>query len=72
MISTVYQHLNFIESNFGNRIALQYYDNNSGRVQQVSYKKYVADIRKYAMYLQATIPNLSGKKIGLLAKNSYH
>ena len=72
MISTVYQHLNFIESNFGNRIALQYYDNNSGRVQQVSYKIYVADIRKYAMYLQATIPNLSGKKIGLLAKNSYH
>lgn len=72
MITTIYQYLNFIERKYGDRITLQYVDHDNRCVQKKTFREFAADVRKCAMYLKATIPDIKQQKIGLLAKNSYH
>ena len=51
--------------------AFRFHDTANDAVTTILYKDYVQDIRKAVNYFQSTIPEIKGKKICLLTKNSY-
>ena len=60
-----------MEQRFSERVALRFYDKETGEVTVVHYKDYARDIRRAVSYFQSTIPDIKGKKICLLNKNCY-
>jgi long-chain acyl-CoA synthetase len=60
-----------MEQRFSERVALRFYDKETDEVTAVHYKDYARDIRRAVSYFQSTIPDIKGKKICLLNKNSY-
>ena len=60
-----------MEQRFSERVALRLYDKETDEVTVVHYKDYARDIRRAVSYFQSTIPDIKGKKICLLNKNSY-
>ena len=60
-----------MEQRFSERVALRFYDKETDEVTAVHYKDYARDIRRAVNYFQSTIPDIKGKKICLLNKNSY-
>ena len=60
-----------MEQRFSERVALRFYDKETDEVTAVHYKDYARDIRRAVSYFQSTIPDIRGKKICLLNKNSY-
>ena len=60
-----------MEQRFSERVALRFYDKETDEVTVVHYKDYARDIRRAVNYFQSTIPDIKGKKICLLNKNSY-
>ena len=60
-----------MEQRFSERVALRFYDKETDEVTVVHYKDYARDIRRAVSYFQSTIPDIKGKKICLLNKNSY-
>ena len=60
-----------MEQRFSERVALRFYDKETDEVTAVHYKDYARDIRRAVSYFQSTIPDVKGKKICLLSKNSY-
>ena len=60
-----------MEQRFSERVALRFYDKETDEVTAVHYKDYARDIRRAVNYFQSTIPDIKGKKICLLTKNSY-
>ncbi len=70
MVASVYQWLQFIEENYKEDIAFQYYKD--AEVQQISYLEFVNDIRRFVCYLQKHEEIVEGKHFGILGRNSYH
>lgn len=70
MIESTYQLITFMETNYKDRTALQYYDALHQFVS-VTYGQYVYDIRRCVNWLQETISDVAGCHIGILARNSY-
>lgn len=60
-----------MEDCFKDNVAFRFYDTANDAVTTILYKDYVQDIRKAVNYFQSTIPEIKGKKICLLTKNSY-
>ena len=60
-----------MEDRFKDNVAFRFYDTANDAVTTILYKDYVQDIRKAVNYFQSTIPEIKGKKICLLIKNSY-
>ena len=60
-----------MEDRFKDHVAFRFYDTANDAVTTILYKDYVQDIRKAVNYFQSTIPEIKGKKICLLTKNSY-
>ena len=60
-----------MEDRFKDNVAFRFYDTANDAVTTTLYKDYVQDIRKAVNYFQSTIPEIKGKKICLLTKNSY-
>ena len=71
MISTVYQLVNNMEANYAGKVAIQYYDEAQGGVVSIRYGQYAQDIRRAAGLLLHRDPDIRGKKVCLLARNSY-
>lgn len=69
MVSTVYQWLVAIEKRYSDHIAVQYVED--GEVKKITYNKYTQDIRKAAAYFKDTYPDIEGKHIAILSRNSY-
>lgn len=72
MISTVYEHVAWMEEHHAGKTAFQYYDDEAGQVRAVTFTEYVRDIRKCATYLNGKFTHAEGKHVGILARNSYH
>lgn len=72
MISTVYQNVTHMEQAYADRVAIQYYDEQTRAAHPVTYREYAADIRRFVAYLQQSVPDIKGRHIGILARNSYH
>jgi len=71
MLLTVGQQLNRMTELYGEAIAFQYYDEALKGIKSVPYREYVEDVRKTATYLKSVIPDIKGKHIAFIAKNSY-
>lgn len=69
MVYTIYQWLVFIEEKYPDHIAIQYVEDEE--VRKITYNKYTQDIRKAAAYFKDTFPDIEGKHIAILSKNSY-
>lgn len=70
--STIYQLVTQMEKAYADRIAIRYYDAQKDAVQEIPYRQYAHDIRCVAAYLQASVPDLAGQRVCILAGNSYH
>ena len=60
-----------MEKEFPERVAFRYYTEETDTVTTVLFKELAQDVRRTVNYLQSTIPDVKGKKICLLSKNSY-
>lgn len=60
-----------MEKEFPERVAFRYYNEDTDTVTTVLFKELARDVRRMVNYLQSTIPDVKGKKICLLSKNSY-
>jgi long-subunit acyl-CoA synthetase (AMP-forming) len=69
---SLYEDILHMESLYADRVAIQYYDEDKQDITSVLYRQYAADIRRCVRYLQQNIPDIKGKHISILAKNSYH
>lgn len=72
MISTVYQHVAFMEEHYSEKTAFQYYDEKTKQIQIITFAQYVQDIRRFAVYLKGRLPRTGEVHVGILARNSYH
>ena len=69
-ISTVYQVVSHMDT-MPDKLAIQYYDEPTQSVVGIRYGQYAQDIRKAAGLLLHRDPDIRGKKVCLLARNSY-
>ena len=60
-----------MEKKFPERVAFRYYTEETDTVTTVLFKELAQDVRRTVTCLQSTIPDVKGKKICLLSKNSY-
>lgn len=70
-ISTVYQNVINMESAWPQRVAVRWYEEETGAVRSVTYREYAADIRRMVGYLRRNLPGVEGRHIGLLARSGY-
>ena len=71
MISTAYQVVTNMEANLAEKIAIQYYDEAKEGVVSIRYGQYAQDIHRAAGLLLHLDPDIRGRKVCLLARNSY-
>lgn len=69
MFYTVKEFVAFMEENFSDNVAFQFYENEE--LHKVTFSQYVNEIRKFASYLQSKVPDIAGKHVGILAGNDY-
>ena len=60
-----------MEKDFPEHVAFRYYTEETDTVTTVLFKELAQDVRRTVTYLQSTIPDVKGKKVCLLSKNSY-
>ena len=71
-VSTMYDAITQgMEKEFPERVAFRYYTEETDTVTTVLFKELAQDVRRTVTCLQSTIPDVKGKKICLLSKNSY-
>ena len=71
MITSLYQSLCNMETNIADRVALRWYDEKTGSVAVVHYAKYAQDLRRFVAFLRAEYGDVRGKRVAILARNSY-
>ena len=71
-VETMYDAITLgMEKEFPQRVAFRYYTEETDTVTTVLFKELAQDVRRTVTYLQNTIPDVKGKKVCLLSKNSY-
>ena len=70
-VCTMYQLLCKMEGEYAQRTAIRYYDETLEGVREIPYRQYARDIRRQAAALQAAVPDIEGKRVCVLAANSY-
>ena len=71
-VNTVYQLVNRMETEFPDRVAIRFYNPEKEAVEEILYRQYAQDIRRVAASLQAALPDIEGRRVCILAANSYH
>ena len=71
MITSLYQSLCNMETNIADRVALCWYDEEKQAVAQVHYAQYAQDLRRFVAFLRAEYGDVRGKRVAILARNSY-
>ena len=71
MITSLYQSLCNMETNIADRVALRWYDEDKQAVAEVHYAKYAQDLRRFVAFLRAEYGDVHGKRVAILARNSY-
>ena len=72
MITSLYQSLCNMETNIADRVALRWYDEKKQGVAEVHYAQYAQDLRRFVAFLRAEYGDVRGKRVAILARNSYH
>jgi acyl-coenzyme A synthetase/AMP-(fatty) acid ligase len=71
MITSLYQSLCNMETNIADRVALRWYDEEKQGVAEVHYAQYAQDLRRFVAFLRAEYGDVRGKRVAILAHNSY-
>ena len=71
MITSLYQSLCNMETNIADRVALRWYDEDNKSVAEVRYAQYAQDLRRFVAFLRAEYGDVRGKRVAILARNSY-
>ena len=71
MITSLYQSLCNMETNIADRVALRWYDEDKKGVAEVRYAQYAQDLRRFVAFLRAEYGDVRGKRVAILARNSY-
>ena len=71
MITSLYQSLCNMETNIADRVALRWYDEEKRGVAEVHYAQYAQDLRRFVAFLRAEYGDVRGKRVAILARNSY-
>ena len=71
MITSLYQSLCNMETNIADRVALRWYDEEKQGVAEVHYAQYAQDLRRFVAFLCAEYGDVRGKRVAILARNSY-
>ena len=71
MITSLYQSLCNMEINIADRVALRWYDEDNKSVAEVRYAQYAQDLRRFVAFLRAEYGDVRGKRVAILARNSY-
>ena len=71
MITSLYQSLCNMETNIADRVALRWYDEKKQGVAEVHYAQYAQDLRRFVAFLRAEYGDVRGKRVAILARNSY-
>ena len=71
MITSLYQSLCNMETNIADRVALRWYDEEKQGVAEVHYAQYAQDLRRFVAFLRAEYGDVRGKRVVILARNSY-
>lgn len=69
MIQNIFEYIEYLEGNYIERTAFQYCD--KSEKYQVSYRKYIDDIKKFAVYLREKYEVTEGKHIAVLSRDTY-
>ena len=72
MITSLNQSLCNMETNIADRVALRWYDEKKQGVAEVHYAQYAQDLRRFVAFLRAEYGDVRGKRVAILARNSYH
>ena len=60
-----------MERQYPDHVAFRYVAADGETVVEKTYAQYVQDIRRVVTYLRGAIPDIKGKRVALLSKNSY-
>ncbi len=71
MVTSLYQSLCNMETIYADRVAIRYYDEAKQGVAEVFYRQYAADLRRFVAFLRTKTENVQGKRVAILARNSY-
>ena len=71
MITSLHQSLCNMETNIADRTALRWYDEDNKSVAEVRYAQYAQDLRRFVAFLRAEYGDVRGKRVAILARNSY-
>ena len=71
MITSLHQSLCNMETNIADRTALRWYDEDNKSVAEVRYAQYAQDLRLFVAFLRAEYGDVRGKRVAILARNSY-
>lgn len=69
MISNLYGLVEYMEQEYADQTAFQYYQD--GAVRRVSFPEYCADIKRFASALRHEFTDIQGRHVAILAGNSY-
>ena len=71
MVKSLYESLCNMETIYADRVAIRYYDEEKQGVVEVYYRQYAQDLRRYVSFLRSKTPDVRGKRVAILARNSY-
>lgn len=71
MVKNILQMVEIMETEYTDRVAVQWYDAQGKEVRQVRYGQYAADLRRFAAFADSVAGGVRGKHVGTIASNSY-
>ena len=72
MINTVYELItNVMAKQYPDRVAFRYVAADGKTVVEKTYAQYVQDIRRAVTYFKENIPDIKGKRVGIMSRNCY-
>ena len=72
MINTVYELItDIMAKQYPDRVAFRYAAADGKTVVEKTYAQYVQDIRRAVTYFQENIPDIKGKRVGIMSRNCY-
>ena len=71
MVTSLYQSLCNMETIYADHVAIRYYDEAKQGVTEVYYRQYAQDLRRFVAFLRAEYGDVRGKRVAILARNSY-
>ena len=72
MINTVYELItDIMAKQYPDRVAFRYVAADGKTVVEKTYAQYVQDIRRAVTYFKENIPDIKGKRVGIMSRNCY-